>query len=1218
MVRLGWFLSVVFCLFASLPALASIHVWTGAADDRFSNASNWIGGSPAADATAAISFPVSSRTTATNDLSGLTVQSIGFTAGGFTIGGNAITLAANASVIDTSRGTNTIACNLTLAGEVSVSVSGSIYDAVGLVLSGAMSGTGGVTLRGGGHLVYSGAQPNTYSGLTQVLFGELQLKKAPNVTAIAGDLVVESDGFNYEYGYLSIFNDEQIANSSHVTVGYLSNFGCGATETLGPVTLTRFSTMTTSTKSGETPLTGKIIFAGDVEVTGSSQGDIANYGTFLLQGMRTINATANFGQWNNYAGPGQATPGSGIIVNAESLGDGADGRVLEFHRATYDGPTILKGGSVSIDAPLSAVDLQNGGYSGHCKSLTAEGGLLNLHSYFGGVISDGDVRLSSSVILAYEVGNPLTMNGLLELGGATLKLDATSPFNYGAVYKVIDNTSSTPASGTLANLPEGSMVADRYRISYAGGDGNDVTLTDFGLVPSSVSVEFSVPYPQTGTPFDLTARVNTSQPSPTGTVTFSADATVLGSAPLTNGAAKLTTSLPRGHYMVTAAYSGDARVAPATASGVNLYVVAPKPTLTSIDPPAIPGGVKTTLTLHGTNFVDGCYVLFSSSGYPTTFVSPTELRVDFAPFASESAYQVDVWVSQPDVYGAQASAHMKLDVSAVTRPPSPFAFGSDLTATLKGVTPGAMTLWFAVVRSGNRIYEFGSIVGDTDHDGSVALKFPFTGVTTLPPFGVWLVADLNAHTIVADNPSHTASAASPLPPKPFLRDADGHYTHVQFTTNGYQVPSLFGWARPAVGAWMMLNGDGGGLDEDGPNRRVTFETPAMQKTIGTTAAPPTDGMRPGDMFLAIDTYGDVWSGDAVDGHLSESDGPGKLGFAVDTTYAAEASGSAKVLVERTEGTDGTVTVKYATADDTATAGRNYVAQAGTLTFGNGEIFKTITIPLIDDSTYGGDVRFKLNLSDAAGASLGMVTHTVTITDDERPPVLSLQASSSSVPEGDKGRVDIPITVKLTGATTLPVTASWNWSEHDLGGSHTGQLQFEPGETQKTFAASYTGNITPEPDRRIDLNLFNLKNATASDPASITIIDDDFARVSLPDASVSENAGKVTVPLLVSGVSKKPITVTYVTRNGTAYDGVDYAGMSGTVTVEAGSAATIPSITIPILNDNFHEPLREFEIVLTSVNGGKIDRSTAAVIIVDDDPNAPPRPPAPARRRSAKH
>ena len=162
MVRLPVF-SLLLCLFVSLAAHAATHVWTGAADDHFANASNWIGGSPVGDPSAAISFPASGRPAATNDLNGLTVQSIAFSAGGFTISGNPITLAANATVIDTSQGTNTISCNLALAGDIAVAVNGSIYDAKGLTLSGVISGPGGVTLRSGGHLIYAGSQPNSYS-----------------------------------------------------------------------------------------------------------------------------------------------------------------------------------------------------------------------------------------------------------------------------------------------------------------------------------------------------------------------------------------------------------------------------------------------------------------------------------------------------------------------------------------------------------------------------------------------------------------------------------------------------------------------------------------------------------------------------------------------------------------------------------------------------------------------------------------------------------------------------------------------------------------------------------------------------------------------------------------------------------------------------------------------------------------------------------------------
>jgi len=1204
---------IILCLFASIPARAATHVWTGAADDHFSNPANWIGGPPAGDASAAISFPASSRSAATNDLSGLTVQSIAFSAAGFTIAGNGITLAPNAVVIDTSQGTNAISCNLVLAGDVAFAVTGGIYDGKGLTLSGAISGSGGVTLRGGGHLIYAGSQPNTYTGTTRVLYGELQLRKPANVISIAGALDVEDDGNNYEYGYLSIFNDEQIAKTSHVTIGRLGTLGCGATQTLGPVTMVRGAKLQTATQwSGFISLNGTVILAGDIEVTGAAQSDISTSGTFLLQGIRTINATPNFGTWDTVDGPGQKTAGSGIVLNAAPFSDGTYGPVLNFRRATYDGPTTIKGGSVSIDAPQSAVDLQAGRYSGHCRSLTAEGGTVSLHSNLGGITSEGDVTLSAGVIVAHDVGAAMKMNGTLDLGGATLQIDAVPAYNYGAVYKLVDNSSTKPVLGTFANLPEGSMIANRFKVSYAGGDGNDVTLTDLGAIPASVSLTVSPDYPQTGTPIDFSATVTAYPQTPTGTVTFSAGTTVLGTVPLTNGLAKLTAgaSLPRGQYTVTAAYSGDARVAPATRSGT-LYVVAVTPTLTSIDPPAITAGVKTTLTVHGTNFIDGSFILISSTGYRTTFVSPAELRLDYTPFASETDYQLDVWVSQPDPYGTRESGHLKLNVTGVKKPPSPFTFAGDNTATLKGVTPGAMTFWFGLARIGSSLYQIDHIVTDADHDGSVTFPFPYK-VTALPPYGVWIVADLDARTLVSDNPSRTAPPASPFPPKAFLRDGSGNYTHVQFPANSF-LPWTFAWARPGVGAWITVMADGAFVDEDsGPNGRATFETSSMQRTIGTTAPPPADGIKAGDIFLVVDGEGAAWWGDVVDSHLSESDGAGKLGFAVPTTVEFENSGSAKILVERTEGTDGTVSVQYTTADDTAIAGKNYTAQSGTLTFGPGEIFKSITVPLIDDQTYNGGSTFKVKLSNPAGATLSAITtETVSIIDDEHPPVLSIVAPFSSVPEGDGGQVDIPIVVKLTGSTTLPVTVNWFWSEEPSGLSHGGQLQFAPGETQKTVTVSYLANTTPEPDRFLTMSLGTATNATAAavPPTKITIVDDDFAGVSIADASVVESAGKVVVPLQLSRSSLKPVTVTYETRDGTALAGFDYVATRGTITVVPGSA-----ITIPIINDTVLETMESFEVVLTSVNGGKLERSTAAVIIVDDDVSSTPQP----RRRSVRH
>ena len=51
----------------------------------------------------------------------------------------------------------------------------------------------------------------------------------------------------------------------------------------------------------------------------------------------------------------------------------------------------------------------------------------------------------------------------------------------GQVFTLIDNDGTDPVSGTFTGLPEGSTLTLSgvypFRISYAGGDGNDVTLT---------------------------------------------------------------------------------------------------------------------------------------------------------------------------------------------------------------------------------------------------------------------------------------------------------------------------------------------------------------------------------------------------------------------------------------------------------------------------------------------------------------------------------------------------------------------------------------------------------------------------------------------------------------------------------------------------------------------------------------------------------------------
>ncbi|MDM3843674.1 MAG: Calx-beta domain-containing protein, partial [Aphanizomenon gracile PMC638.10] len=77
----------------------------------------------------------------------------------------------------------------------------------------------------------------------------------------------------------------------------------------------------------------------------------------------------------------------------------------------------------------------------------------------------------------------------------------------------------------------------------------------------------------------------------------------------------------------------------------------------------------------------------------------------------------------------------------------------------------------------------------------------------------------------------------------------------------------------------------------------------------------------------------------------------------------------------------TVTVQYATVDNTAIAGSDYTTTNGTLTFAPGVTSQVINIPILNDDLNEADETFTLTLSSPSNANLGTnATVTTTITD----------------------------------------------------------------------------------------------------------------------------------------------------------------------------------------------------------------------------------------------
>ena len=114
-------------------------------------------------------------------------------------------------------------------------------------------------------------------------------------------------------------------------------------------------------------------------------------------------------------------------------------------------------------------------------------------------------------------------------------------------------------------------------------------------------------------------------------------------------------------------------------------------------------------------------------------------------------------------------------------------------------------------------------------------------------------------------------------------------------------------------------------------------------------------------------------------------GPPGLSVA-DAEVQEAANATLAFAVTLSRAPSGTVTVDYATADGTATAGSDYTATSGTLTFAAGETEKTISVPVLDDGHDEGSETLTLTLSNPSGAYLADGSATGTINNSDPMPL----------------------------------------------------------------------------------------------------------------------------------------------------------------------------------------------------------------------------------------
>jgi len=347
-------------------------------------------------------------------------------------------------------------------------------------------------------------------------------------------------------------------------------------------------------------------------------------------------------------------------------------------------------------------------------------------------------------------------------------------------------------------------------------------------------------------------------------------------------------------------------------------------------------------------------------------------------------------------------------------------------------------------------------------------------------------------------------------------------------------------------------------------------------------------------------------------------------------------GKAAFAVRLNPVSDRTVTVNYATAADTtqnatpATAGTDYTAVTGTLTFAAGESTKTIEVQTLQDTAVESTETFLVTLSaPTGGATLGAGTGIGTITDDDidtrrrlNLPTVSFGKASYTANEDDSIlAIDLvlseaqttKVSVKLqlnSGTADAVLTDDENRATADaLWGGY--NITFDPGETSQTVSLSIVDNNEVEPDESFTVSLVLTEGqANLGDPTTVTITDDDIAWLSFEApggarttlGNVTEGSG-VALVIRLSKPHKQDVAVN-VAVSGAAIPGTDYTDIPRLITFPAGQQ--IQRITIDSLVDQVKEQREDVVLTLsTTAKGVRTNESSKYVLwISDPDPNRP--------------
>lgn len=331
----------------------------------------------------------------------------------------------------------------------------------------------------------------------------------------------------------------------------------------------------------------------------------------------------------------------------------------------------------------------------------------------------------------------------------------------------------------------------------------------------------------------------------------------------------------------------------------------------------------------------------------------------------------------------------------------------------------------------------------------------------------------------------------------------------------------------------------------------------------------------------------------------------RFSFAQTNFTVVESNLFATITVTRTTDGTGPVSVEFATSNNTAVAGMDFISTNGVLAWAAGDFSpRMFTVQVINDQVGEMTEDLQLWLVNPTGEAIAGVSTALTILDDDSS--FSFDTSGYFVSEGDTNAI---ITVVRTGFATG--NASVNFATSD-GTARAGEdyvftgvtLNFTNGQTVQTVSIPIIDDAIGESDETVNLILQNPSTGTAlgiPSAATLTIVEnEDVISFASTAFTVDETGSNAMITVVRRGISTGPVSVNFATSAGSATAGADYVATNGVVTFQ--SFDSFQTFNVPILDDTIAEGDETVLIRLFNLAGSAflVAPTNATLTILDND------------------